>query len=367
MKISESACATLLAALLMAPAAAGELTESAAGTNPDVARVTVRCARGQTIRHALQRFPRSRELVVTIEGTCVENVVVSRDRVTLRGRDSMLDGIRAARNEGVLDAALWVRGAHQVLVENLSLTGGYSGLLATDVNTLFLRLQNCRLHDNVAWGISLEGALVRAQQATFVGNGHVNVGVFIGSRLECEGCTLADPIGAGPLGEVRYNLAVLGASEVFLNDSNVELGGVLGRNSAIFVTDSRLEALPSEPVLSLFDATASLTRVEVGGQLRVRQGSNVQLAGVRQTRTEAVNRVGDGSLVTVIPASPAVGGPPNLASTVLGFELFDFARLSLQATSELLGDLSCVRGADAFCDRPEAVSGRSTCDQCPES
>src|SRR5687767_1580107 len=94
------------------------------------ATVKVQCGQGFSITQALEQHPNAQRLIIEIEGMCDENVIVRRDRVTLRGSNSANDGIRAVLNTEQSDAALWVRGAHLVTVENLKLTGGFVGLLA---------------------------------------------------------------------------------------------------------------------------------------------------------------------------------------------------------------------------------------------
>lgn len=99
------------------------------------ATVNVDCSKGKSINKALDQHKNAQSLIVEIEGMRHENVVVTRDSVTLRGANPATDGIQAVANATQIDAALWVRGAHQVVDENLKLTGGFAGLLATEVST----------------------------------------------------------------------------------------------------------------------------------------------------------------------------------------------------------------------------------------
>lgn len=77
---------------------------------------------------------------------------MTRDRVTLRGVDPEVDGISAAEDLGESDAALWVRGAQFVTVENLKLTGGFNGLVATEVS-----LPTCGCSTAASRGTALSG------------------------------------------------------------------------------------------------------------------------------------------------------------------------------------------------------------------
>jgi len=134
--------------------------------------VTVDCNKGDSINQALTKSPLVRNLTVEISGVCHENVVVTRDHVTLHGTDPANDGIQADLSDEISDVALWVRQAQLVTVENLKLTGGFSGLLVTNVTLNGLQLINCRLESNGAYGAQLQNALVVAQDSTFSTNGN---------------------------------------------------------------------------------------------------------------------------------------------------------------------------------------------------
>ncbi len=367
MKLRPIFSSWLIVAFVFAGTAwAAERADGASRSGQESATVAVDCDRGQSINRALERHPRAQSLIVEIAGRCTETVVVTRDRVTLRGNDPAQDGIVATSAAEVLDSAVWVRGAHLVTLENLSLEGGFAGLLATEASTGHLRLLGCRLTGNTAWGALLQASLVQATGTVFEGNGSFNAGIFQGSRLECLGCTFANPLGTGPLAPQRMNAAALGASTLILTGSTLSGGGVLGRDAIVQVTDSALSSPVGEPSFTLQHASSTFTRVELAGQLRVRQGSNLQLAGVVQTRAEAANTVSESSILTIVDASPAAGGPPSLPSTILATSTFDFSNVSLQQTSRITGDLRCNRGSDAFCANPTNVSGVSTCGLCPK-
>ncbi len=60
--------------------------------------VRVDCGKGQSINRALAA--KAEELTIEIRGLCHESVIVSRDRVTLRGSDADVAGIAAPPGEG---------------------------------------------------------------------------------------------------------------------------------------------------------------------------------------------------------------------------------------------------------------------------
>src|SRR5712691_11791438 len=82
-------------------------------------RVRVDCDRGERIRAALRRS--ADELVIEVRGMCDEDVLVERDKVTLHGASPDRDGIRSTLSGA--HAALMLRRSHDVVVENLKLTG----------------------------------------------------------------------------------------------------------------------------------------------------------------------------------------------------------------------------------------------------
>ena len=329
--------------------------------------VTVDCNKGESINQALTKSPHVRNLTVEISGLCHENVVVTRDHVTLHGTDPAHDGIQADLSAEITDVALWVRQAQLVTVENLKLTGGFSGLLVTNVTLDSLRLINCRLESNGAYGAQLQNALVVAQDSTLSTNGNINAGVFGGSRFQCTGCTLADPQGTGALGTIRANAFAFTANRVLLTNCTLTNGGITSDDSLILLTDSSISGFGSgaQTIFAFGSSSVALTRVQVTGSMVFNQGANAQLLGVTQT-SSLINQMDDSAYVRIGDASPAVGGPPSIPSMVKGFTLRNFSKATLLQTSQITGNLNCIQGADAFCSTPTNVSGTSNCSLCPK-
>jgi hypothetical protein len=352
----------LLASFLLFFAVIGGITVAAQTT----ATVNVDCTNGKSINKALDQHKNAQSLTIEIEGMCTENVIVTRDRVTLRGANPATDGIQAVLNATSIDAALWVRGAHQVVVENLKLTGGFAGLLATEVSSPSLRMVNCRSEGNSAWGVVLENSLLEAEDTVLTSNGNFNAGVFIGSRFLCNRCTLSDPLGTGVLGSNRNNIVGGAGATILIFESTLTNGGIQLTNALLQTSDSTIDA--HAPNASLFGSQSifSLTRVQVGGPMGFNQSSNAVLSGVTQFRSETPNGVDANSFVRIANASPASGGPATIPSTVMGFNLQNFSSGSLVQTSQINGNISCGAGANAFCASPANVSGTSNCALCPK-
>lgn len=349
--------ALVITAVVMGPTMF-HLAPASATAGPDTATVNVDCPQNK-IQRALERHPNVETLIVEIRGMCDENVVLTRDRVTLRGADPASDGIRAVTALTQIDAALWVRGARNVTVQNLKLTGGYTGLLATEVSTPQLSVLNSRLEGNSFWGVTLEATYMRAEDTFFGSNPGYNAGVFDAATLACTRCTL---IGTG----ARGNLIGLSSARVLFFDSSLSSGSLSGDNSSVLLVDSTIDA-PVAPHLTLDwrHSQVTVTRVQIGGAMRLTQGSYVQLQGVTQSASPVFNLVDGNTFVSIADASPALGGPPSIQSSVLGFSLRNFSNASLLQTSQIVGNLNCSLGANAVCPTPANISGiTSGCSAC---
>jgi hypothetical protein len=362
----QALCLFLLCACLLIPAAP---TQSVVAWAP-ITTEKVNCDKGESINKALAKNLGAAPLVVEVSGMCRENVVVTRDRVTLRGTDPSADGIEAVGNVEQTDAALWVRGAQLVTVENLKLTGGFAGLLATGVSVPHLRLLNCRLEGNAQWGAQLELALLVAEDTAFGPNERFSVGVFAGSRFECHDCTLTLP----PTSTVRDNLFVLSGSQAILFDSALVNGGVNSGNSAVNFTDSSIEAFPgASAVLAGGSSNVGLARTQVEGPMRFFGGTTAGLFGVTQTHGSSSgpvpNSADDAAFVRIGNAAAACPAPPcapapSTPSNVLGFNLSNFSNASLINPSQVTGNFNCNLGANAVCPTPSNVSGTANCGLC---
>jgi hypothetical protein len=112
---------SLLAALL-ALGSSGAIAHGTHGTKT----VTVNCAHGQTIAHALKRGDEDRQLVILVRGTCNETVDIDREDVTLRGETGSGPTINGP--DPALDT-ITVR-ADRVAIEGLTVSGGRNGIVA---------------------------------------------------------------------------------------------------------------------------------------------------------------------------------------------------------------------------------------------
>lgn len=84
-----------------------------------VVTTTVNCNEGQSIGEALKQGGPFNPLVVIVQGTCNENVVITRDDVTLQGDP----GAAVTAANPALDTIL-VDGARRIVLDHLTVTGG---------------------------------------------------------------------------------------------------------------------------------------------------------------------------------------------------------------------------------------------------
>jgi hypothetical protein len=329
------------------------------------ATVKVDCTKGDQINKALVTNLQVAKLAIEISGMCHENVIVTRDGVTLHGTDPANDGIQAVANTEVTDAALWVRAAASVTVENLTLTGGFSGLFASNANIPVLRLTNCRLVGNTTFGLHLQNSVANAADTTFeAGANAVPAGLFIGSRLGCGHCTLIAPASGA-----NNTLTVVSSTAVFGQQSTFTGGPVRADNSSVLISDSSIDvSAPNVPsVNSITNTSFSMTRVQITGRMFFGQGSIASLNAVTQTLTGTQpNQATMNSHVTVGSAGQPTGGPPNINSNLANFDLNNFANLVLSQGSTIDGNLTCRSGSDAFCANPADVTGQTNCGKCPK-
>lgn len=208
------------------------------GTPSGPASVTVDCAAGQTITQALQNP--GTPLTITVRGTCIENVRITRDDVTLRGEPgATVDGSSGpgANTITVL--------ADRVAIEGLTVTGGRNGIEAAGAGRVSIQnctVQNtgsngivffqgsdgtvnaCTIQNAVRFGIHIEGGSATITNSTISGND-------TGINLSNNG---GGRIGVDNVGQVAGNVITGNAREgIFLDlgASAVISGNTINNNT----------------------------------------------------------------------------------------------------------------------------------------
>lgn len=328
---------SVLAALFaLAPAAM-------AATGPKTVRVD--CAKGESINDALA--DKAPELVVEISGFCTEDVVVLRDKATLRGANPAFDGVAAAGADPAFGTALRVFGVSQVRLENLTVSGGAAYAFLAQ-NTTSVTAVNCRFQGAGSYGARLTRSTAVFEDCLFTGNGDGGLNAVDASRVVCERCTSRDNPSPGlgtafdadrnSHGSVANSLlsgAETGShqhSQVYIFDSTVEGSAFAGRQSTLDLSGVTLNGTFNAFFYSQINFTQSTQLPPGGGDFN----------------TRSFLRVRNNSTIT-----------GDIA-------LFAFSDGMLFNDSTLDGSLNCFNGGNALCQDPADVTGTSSCALCPK-
>jgi hypothetical protein len=316
--------------------------------------VVVDCAKGQSVNEALAN--KAEPLVVEIRGTCVEDVAVRRDGVTLRGRSAASDGIRAADPADPAGLALLIDDADRVVVENLTISGGGRGVSLQEAGPSVV-VRNCRIEDNGRFGVAAFHSVIHLEDVVVTGNGGACAGAggtgilsFAGTSLTCLRCTVAG-CDVGVSASTSSSATV--TDSTLAGDPAIQ-ASVSGR---AFARDSQLTGHPvaagsiNQGQLTLVGGTfAGSLLADAKSLLLLRRSPGGP--GPEQTANSLANRVSGDSLLDAAPQSILVG--------LTTLDLFSHALL--RGTS--LEGLSCGYGSDALCQGGTTFTS-STCAGCP--
>ena len=123
--------------------------------------VIVDCTAG-TISDALAEAPPGGRLIITVEGTCVENVTITRDDVTVQG------------GSGEVNGRITIDGARRVVIDGLTVSGDLHGILALGNATV--TVQNSIIEGNGLSGIAVRfGAFALIENNTIRNNGECEI------------------------------------------------------------------------------------------------------------------------------------------------------------------------------------------------
>lgn len=201
-------CPGRLATTLAALAAWGVvslLVPGGAAAEPSPRQVN--CDEGKTIAEALEQAG-DHELVIVVNGTCQENVVIARGRVTLLAGHS-----GAGVNGPNLQAStILVRGAH-VTIDGLTVTGGASGIVG--IGTSQLAIRNCAVTAGRNGIVFADGASGSVDACAAQGNGRDGVQIGDNSTAAVTNSTITGNARHGILvfsgGHARIGLTLVQA------------------------------------------------------------------------------------------------------------------------------------------------------------
>ena len=153
-----------------------------AGSAPGVKTIRVDCNRGDSINQALA--DKADGLIIEIQGTCQEDVVVARDDVTLLGLGSDPTVVALANN------AIWIDRASRVTLENLTVTGSTNpdptgaGIFVFQSSGVVI--SNVQAEGN--WeGMRTYGSTLRIVDSEFCGNSRGGLYLANGSGVIADG------------------------------------------------------------------------------------------------------------------------------------------------------------------------------------
>lgn len=206
---------TITLALVLATVGASFAAAAGAVPGPASRTVHVDCAAGDTIAHALA-LPAD-ELVIELSGTCVEDLVIERDRVIVRGvtPDATIQGDLTSPGSAVL-----IRGASKIDLQSLAITGGETVGVRIQRNAE-ATLRGVRLTETPFFGLLIEQGSSAVLIETIVSDhGFFGVVVFGDSGITVQGTN--DLSRNGQIGLFMSSGATIhtnGVSQITANDN----------------------------------------------------------------------------------------------------------------------------------------------------
>lgn len=193
--------------LMSAPLASAKTTQTQ----------TVDCGMGQSINQALSMGDYDKPLVVTVRGTCIEAVTITRDGVTLQG-DSLMGGEVKGPGDNV--DVITVDGASRVAIDRLKVTNGQRGVFVRDA--LGVGISNTMVRQTASDGIRVLNGHARITDCTIEYAGGNGVWL-IGSGSLFNNNTVRNNTLAGVRAERGSNVSA-GSNQVYDNGwSGVDL------------------------------------------------------------------------------------------------------------------------------------------------
>jgi hypothetical protein len=344
-----------------------------------VGTVKVFCGHN-TIAGALKRYP-LRALVIVVKGTCAEDVLIERSRVTLMADTARVDGL-VGQIDG--DAAVTVAGAQNVVIDGLNIrpaSGSSAGIFvtgnaeATVRNALidqggdgiranhgaFVRLEESEIRNAGAYGLLLSDAANARIEDSIVevgdsgGGGSAAIGAFRSINIRLRGDNQIRNKGSGFSLDLFHSVELRqdGGHTVFtgpMEFGNLSHGSL--RNPEIvggidLFGGSRLDIRPSSngakevtganrlgifgnSQLELRSGTsAEVADIEVHERSALDLGSNVHVQAEQANMNASMMSIGDFSSLT-IDQNMFIGGTGlrlgHRASVAIGGEFGVFSK-----------------------------------------
>jgi hypothetical protein len=231
-------------------AAMGTASSASAQTNT----FTVDCNRGKKVAWALDQGDYRKPVLIKVRGTCREFVTITRDKVTLRG-DPAAEIVAPDQGHDLVTVT-----GDQVTLENLTLTGGLTGLAQEHAPTF--HASNVVVQDTSGGGVR-----VRVGDARLVGcrvqrAGGIGVSVVRGgSVILSNGSEVVDSAGPG-ISATQHGVLSLTNSKVMRSGAE---GIVLGEGSRGNISGSEIKDNRAVGLNVGTSASASVMNTTISG------------------------------------------------------------------------------------------------------
>lgn len=232
----------------------------------DATQVTsfvVDCGRGQRVADALAQATQSTNRVtIKISGICRENLIITRDSVTLEALESGAGFAATAPS-----VALTLKG-RRIVLRGLTLTGGNVGLLAINGSQFFannLRVSGART------GVQLYGNTTGGIDASTVENNTEGIWVGMGSSLSLGSSIVRNNQSIG-IQAGQANITLASGTVISGNKGG---GALAGSGGTIVIWDSRIEQNDGPGV----NVTGGTVSVAGGGVISDNNGPGVLVEG----------------------------------------------------------------------------------------
>lgn len=243
-----------LAALAAAIAVAGWNSPSSAAQPQSF---SVDCSKGQTVAAALDRGDERKAMILTVQGTCNENVLITRDDVTLQGdasKGAVINGASASptitvRANSVTLNRLTVRGGSQGIslagANNVGITNSDVQFAASQginiVGSSAVSVVGSSVQNNTRSGITAVQSNVAITQTQVSNNAGDGVRAFRGSSVSVTGSTVSSNVFGGV--NIQSSEATIDGSTIAGNGTDPSLAanlrlGVSGLGSNVNVLNS---------------------------------------------------------------------------------------------------------------------------------
>ena len=281
-----------------------ELVDAVGGNDKSV---VVDCTVG-SISDALAEARPGGRLIITVEGTCVENVTITQDDVTVQG------------GSGVVEGQITIDGAQRVVIDDLTVTGDGAGIKAQG-NAYVTVQNNSTIEDNAGSGIVVtQGAFALIDGNTIRLNG------------ECE-------IVATDSGNVRMLNNTIESD--LNNDSCAAVGAY--RDSLIRMRGGNTVTQTAPSGLAVDVSHGSTFRQDGGHDTII---GNVQVINMSNAEFRDVNITGDINLLQISVLRMRNPGTDPLNVTVTGninINQPNLARFS-NPLARIAGNVNCYGG-----------------------